>query len=103
MKDLDIDETTKRILSLDMVDPEIWITNFIEASTHRIIDQLSKSEGWMEIVKSAVEAGEDLKDKKAMVLHGIDAGVIKTAAQKQAEFEVQQKSGFPELNTQESS
>ena len=35
---------------------------------------------------------------KTMVLHGIDAGVIKTAAQKQAEFEVQQKSGFPELN-----
>ena len=83
----------EKLLSLSVFSPSEWIENAVEAQISRTIANIKSSEDWTNIIVAASKDGVDIADENAIVLFAHDNGLLKTAAQKQADFEAEQSTG----------
>lgn len=74
-------------LSVVAVDPDEWITNLVAARAAAALDEAQRSSEWPQALASAQAAGVAVQDVGAVLQHALAAGIIKTAAQRQAEIE----------------
>lgn len=73
-------------LSTVAVDPDDWIENMIEARATVAMDDIQRTAEWPVALISAGNASVDTTDAYAVLEYAISAGIIKTAAQRQAEI-----------------
>ena len=74
-------------LSLVAIDPIEWIENLIAARCAAAMDEVQRSPDWPAALASAQAAGVAVQDAGAVLQHATAAGIIKTAAQRQAEMQ----------------
>lgn len=72
-------------LSLVAVDVQEWADNALTARAKAALHEAKQQPAWSDTLASAVQSGIDVTDDGAVLLHGVNAGIIKTAAQKHAE------------------
>ena len=72
-------------ISLVAVNVEDWCSNVIVARAAAALQDLRQQPQWSETLSSALAAGVNVQDEAAVLRHGLTIGIVKTAAQREAE------------------
>ncbi|MEN0087720.1 MAG: hypothetical protein AAF737_04715 [Pseudomonadota bacterium] len=77
-----------KLLSLDAVDPQFQVQNFLESRVVTAIANVRNSDKWDECLRAAIrDPGVDDEDDVDVILHALDTGILRTAAEEKAEAE----------------
>lgn len=81
-----MDDLERLALSIVAADPDEWVANLIAARAQAAIHDLKQRPEWSQALAAAQVAGLAVEDG-VVLQHAVTAGIIKTAAQRQAEMQ----------------